>query len=253
MGRIDDLNQSAVELLKYPDSSKLKGFSINTLFPGLTEIDMYQSVLFGDSERSTPIRFEGMDFFNSPVFVEINLCAVTFNGDRRIACAIKDVAERVVLENKEKELQNQEIELDALNRELVSHSIFNAQKNKLLTDIMDDIAEAKGKSSGMVKQILDQTSRKITANLNDQEDMDAFRIQFERIHPNFFKRLTAQCPRLTSHDLKYCAYIRLNMSTQDISNLLYVERKSVEMSKYRIKKKLGLGKDDRLSEYLHSV
>lgn len=252
-GRIDDLNQSAVELLNYPDSSKLKGLSIDILFPGLTEIEMYQSVLNGDSERSTPIRFEGQNFFNSPIFVEINLCAVAFSGERRIACAIKDVAERVVLENKEKEIQNQEIELDALNRELVTHSIFNAQKNKLLNDIMNDIAEARGSASGMVRQILDQTSRKITANLNDQEDMDAFRIQFERIHPNFFRKLTEMCPKLTGHDLKYCAYIRLNMSTQDISNLLYVERKSVEMSKYRIKKKLGLGKDDRLSKYLHSV
>ena len=45
----------------------------------------------------------------------------------------------------------------------------------------------------------------------------------------------------------------MNMSTQDICNLLYVEKKSVEMTKYRIKKKLTLSKDQRLSEFLHSI
>ena len=83
--------------------------------------------------------------------------------------------------------------------------------------------------------------------------MLAFKIQFEKIHPNFFKRLADDFPKLTDHDLKYCAYIRLNMSTQDISNLLYIEKKSVEMSKYRIKKKLGLSKDQRLSEFLRNI
>ncbi len=101
--------------------------------------------------------------------------------------------------------------------------------------------------------VLQRAGRKIESNLNEQEDMMAFKIQFEKIHPNFFKKLTAQCPKLTSHDLKYCAYIRLNMTTQDIANLLYVEKKSVEMSKYRIKKKLGLEKGERLSEFLHTI
>ncbi len=143
--------------------------------------------------------------------------------------------------------------MDALNREVASHSMFKSQKNRLLSEIKDEIEEAGKKAGAQVKRILDRLNRKIEINLSEQEDMLAFKIQFEKIHPNFFRRLTDDVAKLTDHDLKYCAYIRLNMSTQDISNLLYIEKKSVEMSKYRIKKKLGLSKDQRLSEFLRSI
>jgi PAS domain S-box-containing protein len=252
-GVIEDANKSALDLFKFPNIALMGGLSIASLFPEITDLQAYHDVIAGELQRSKPLRIEGRDHLNGVIFVEINLCTVPLDGTVKIACAIKDVAERVVLENKEREIQSQEIEMDALNREVASHSMFKSQKNRLLSEIKDEIEEAGKKASVQVKRILDRLNRKIEVNLSEQEDMLAFKIQFEKIHPNFFKRLTDNVAKLTDHDLKYCAYIRLNMSTQDISNLLYIEKKSVEMSKYRIKKKLGLSKDQRLSEFLRSI
>jgi PAS domain S-box-containing protein len=252
-GIIENANNSALDLLKFPDISAMQGLSIESLFPGITDMPVYHTVIAGDVKKSKPMRIEGVDHLDGAIFVEINLCTVPLDGTLKVACAIKDVAERVVLENKEREIQSQEIEMDALNREVASHSMFNSQKNRLLFEIKEEIDEANKKANSEVKQILSRLNRKIEINLSEQEDMLAFKIQFEKIHPNFFKGLTDGFPKLTDHDLKYCAYIRLNMSTQDISNLLYIEKKSVEMSKYRIKKKLGLAKDQRLGEFLRTI
>ena len=252
-GIIENANKSALALLKFPEIDGLRGLSITSLFPGITDLQSYHAVIAGEVKKSQPLRIEGKDHLDGKIFVEINLCTVPLDGTSKIACAIKDVAERVILENKEREIQSQEIEMDALNREVASHSMFNGQKSRLLIEIKEEIEEANKNAGSSVKRILGRLNRKIEANLSEQEDMLAFKIQFEKIHPNFFKSLTDDFPKLTDHDLKYCAYIRLNMSTQDISNLLYIEKKSVEMSKYRIKKKLGLSKDHRLSEYLRNI
>jgi len=252
-GIIENANKSAIELLEFPDIRTMRGLTIASLFPGITELEAYKAVISGEVSKSKSVRLEGRDYSKKTIFVEINLCTVPLDGTLKMACAIKDVAEKVVLENKEREIQSQEIEMDALNREVASHSMFKSQKNRLLSEIKDEIVEALKIAGSSVKQILGRLNRKIELNLSEQEDMLAFKIQFEKIHPNFFRSLTDGGAKLTDHDLKYCAYIRLNMSTQDISNLLYIEKKSVEMSKYRIKKKLGLKKEQRLSEYLRNI
>ncbi len=59
--------------------------------------------------------------------------------------------------------------------------------------------------------------------------------------------------RLSTQDLNYAAFIYLNMDNQQISNLLKVENKTVRMTKYRLKQKLGLGKDVDLQKFIQSL
>lgn len=55
---------------------------------------------------------------------------------------------------------------------------------------------------------------------------------------------------LTKLDLKHCSYISIGLSTKEIASHLGVAPKSILMSRYRIKQKLGLGKDEGLDTYL---
>ena len=94
--------------------------------------------------------------------------------------------------------------------------------------------------------------------LNRQEhldsDFEAFKTDLKEIHPDFYRKLHEKAgQKLTALDLKYCAYIYLKRSTKEITNLLGVEAKSVRMSKYRIKQKLGLDKDEELDQYIGTV
>ncbi|MBO6213438.1 MAG: hypothetical protein J6O47_11100 [Algoriella sp.] len=54
-------------------------------------------------------------------------------------------------------------------------------------------------------------------------------------------------------DLKYCSYIYLGMDTKQIATILNVEPKSVRMTKYRLKQKFGLTKDDELNTFFHQI
>ena len=60
-------------------------------------------------------------------------------------------------------------------------------------------------------------------------------------------------PKLTSLDLKHCAYMKMNIDNYDLSNILGVEMKSIQMTRYRLKKKLNLDAEKSLREYVLSI
>ncbi len=66
----------------------------------------------------------------------------------------------------------------------------------------------------------------------------------------FNKKLLSICPSLTTLDLQHCNLIRNNLSNQEIAELLFVEIKSLQTTRYRIKKKIGLEKNINLKSYL---
>lgn len=76
----------------------------------------------------------------------------------------------------------------------------------------------------------------------------------QKIHPDFYIELQNRAQqKLTPLDLKYCTYIFMNIDTKDIASLLFVEPKTVRMSKYRLKQKLGLDKEDDLHTFIHRI
>lgn len=88
---------------------------------------------------------------------------------------------------------------------------------------------------------------------NDHKLWDDFKLYFEQIDPGFLSQLTTAYPSLTVIDLKYCCYLKMNMSNDDIKNLLGINQESVRTHKYRLKKKMTLPKDQDLATYLRSV
>lgn len=73
---------------------------------------------------------------------------------------------------------------------------------------------------------------------------------FNQVHHGFIERLNQNFPSLTNHDLRHCSYIRMNLSTKEISRLLNINPTSVQKSRVRLKKKLNLGQDEDLYEFL---
>ncbi|MGB0790705.1 MAG: helix-turn-helix transcriptional regulator, partial [Flavobacteriaceae bacterium] len=69
---------------------------------------------------------------------------------------------------------------------------------------------------------------------------------------DFMANLNKRHQGLTRQEVRLLVYIRLNLSNKEISDLLNIGLKSVEMKRYRVRKKLGLEKSQNLSEYIHS-
>ena len=98
------------------------------------------------------------------------------------------------------------------------------------------------------------TRRLLKEELLLDDDFEQTKLHLQKMHPDFFKMLSEKSvQKLTALDLKYCTYLHLKMDTRQIAQLLHVETQSVRMAKYRIKQKLGLGKDDDLDAYLQKV
>jgi len=88
---------------------------------------------------------------------------------------------------------------------------------------------------------------------SDEDNWGEFKKVFESTHPDFFSKLMRVNPKLTSLDLKHCAYMKMNIDNYDLSNILGVEMKSIQMTRYRLKKKLNLDAEKSLREYVLSI
>ncbi len=94
---------------------------------------------------------------------------------------------------------------------------------------------------------------KLEALVTEEELWEDFKVQFEKIRPNFFNKLKKVAPSLSVNDLKHCTYIVSNLKSKEVAQLINVSPRSVETTRYRIKKKIGLEKDDSLFELLNEL
>lgn len=149
--------------------------------------------------------------------------------------------------NLEVELQKKELELKAV--ELSSVTMNSFQKNELLLHLGNKLKELKDADipkSNVIKEL----ENLVKHGLNLDDNWSTFQKHFNNVHPNFFKVLNTKFPNLTNNDLKSCAYIRMNLSSKEVSILTNIEPKSVKMHRYRLKKKLELNKEDDLKNFL---
>ncbi|MDE7071815.1 MAG: LuxR C-terminal-related transcriptional regulator, partial [Bacteroidales bacterium] len=83
------------------------------------------------------------------------------------------------------------------------------------------------------------------------EQWQEFESRFERVHISFLKNLQKQYPDLSPTEKRLCAFLRLNMTTKEIANIMHVSSRAVEQSRYRLRKKLGLKKKQDINTFLY--
>ncbi|WP_299557056.1 hypothetical protein [Seonamhaeicola sp.] len=140
--------------------------------------------------------------------------------------------------NKEK---NTEI-LASKNRELTSSALQLIQKDGLILEIKDTLTALNKGNEREIKQILTKIK------INKNQDWKEFNARFTSVNKAFYKALSEKFPELTRRDHRLCALIKLNFSSKEISSLLGISSESVNTSRYRLRKKMGLKKEDNLFE-----
>lgn len=163
------------------------------------------------------------------------------------------------LEKNEKEiikLKNEklEAEIQHKNTELASTAMHLLQKGELLSKIKEDITKLNKQTA---KQPSHDDFKKIIKVLNEEDRMDKdwehFSKHFDKVHSNFLTVLKEKFPNLTTNELQLCAYLRMNLSSKEIAQLMNISVRGVEISRYRLRKKLPLQKDTSLYDYLISI
>lgn len=136
------------------------------------------------------------------------------------------------------------LQQEKLQNEVLINQLHIQHKNEVLHQLKEKLDTDKDFN---IHQVLREE------NFLDK-DFDKARFDIQEVHPNFFRNLNEKSnQKLTDLDLKYCAYMHLGMTTKQISNLLNVEPKSVNMTKYRLKKKFGLDADTDLIQFIKGI
>lgn len=143
------------------------------------------------------------------------------------------------------ELRKIGVELDSKHRELTSSSIHMENKNRILHEINSKLSDIQDLGTNEIHSGIKSVISIIKENTSLDEDWENLKLHFEKVHPDFFAKLTAICSDLSHNDLKHCAYIRYNLSTKEIARLLNIGARSVQTSRYRLKKKLNIDSDVR--------
>ena len=80
--------------------------------------------------------------------------------------------------------------------------------------------------------------------------MEIFQEAFNNADKGFLNKVKEKHPALTPNDLKLCAYLRLNLSSKEIAPLLNISSRSVEVKRYRLRKKMNLPHESSLTNYI---
>jgi AraC family chitin signaling transcriptional activator len=157
------------------------------------------------------------------------------------------------LENEQElmKVKNQQLEQDfeSKNRELAVSTMNLIKKNELLSMIKDDLKKTSEGNERSVKSVIST----INKNINEDDTWDMFKEAFNNADKDFLKKVKKEHPLLTPNDLRLCAYLRLNLSSKEIAPLLNISVRSVEIKRYRLRKKMELSHELGLVEYILSI
>lgn len=138
-------------------------------------------------------------------------------------------------------------ELDLRNREITSGSIDKIQSNEIVNEAIRKLGEMEEHPD---KDVLPSVIRNLKTLVNDDARKD-FDLHFVQIHPDFYQKLLADHPRLTQNELRLCAFIKSNLSVNEIASINGITAESVRTARKRLRKALGLtGGDISLLEFL---
>nr|WP_315155016.1 triple tyrosine motif-containing protein [uncultured Flavobacterium sp.] len=157
------------------------------------------------------------------------------------------------LENEQElmRLRNEQLsqDVDSKSRELAVSTMSLNSKNELLAFIKEDLKKTAQSDTSNIKSVIST----INKNITEEDSWKVFREAFDNVDKDFLKRVKQMHPSLTPNDLRLCAYLRMNLSSKEIAPLLNISVRSVEIKRYRLRKKMDLTHEQGLVEHILTV
>lgn len=163
-----------------------------------------------------------------------------------------EILHQLEIEQNEKaiiQLQKEKLEseMSYKNKELADAALHLVERTDAMARVKEELQKLYKANSG------DLSLKKALQLVNDieknNENWDRFAARFDEINNDFLKKIKGLYPQLTSTDLKLCAYLQLNMSSKEIAQLMNISLRGVEISRYRLRKKLQLPTEKSFLEF----
>jgi len=160
--------------------------------------------------------------------------------------AVKAEQEMIRMKNEALESENR-----MKAKEIANSTMQLVHKNQVLLDVREKLKTIqKEKDIETRNTRIRHMLKGIDKDLNNDENWKIFEKNFEEVHENFLNRFKEKHPQITASDMRLCAYLRMNLSSKEIAPLLRISVRSVEISRYRLRKKLNLPHEVNLSDYI---
>lgn len=153
-------------------------------------------------------------------------------------------AKKKVIEARNAQLRQ---EIESKNRELAVSTMSLIRKNEFLNTLKAKLNAARDFPE--VRTVI----RAIDKNIGSEDDWKFFEEAFNNADKDFLRTIKERHPDLTPNDLRLCAYLRLNLSSKEIAPLLNISVRSIEVKRYRLRKKMNLPHEQSLTEYILSL
>lgn len=200
------------------------------------------------------------------LFVSLLITAVTIisrikskhKQDRKVlkANAERIRAEKALAETEIKNIElakkNLEQELLYKNKELTNFALHIVHKNDFLQLVKTELKKIKSSNKDTNKQIRDVLI-KISQTQELENDLKEFQRNVENANKEFFDRLDKRFPDLTQNERRLAALLHIDLSSKEIASLSNISIKGVEMSRYRLRKKLNIDNNISLTEFFKNL
>ncbi len=157
------------------------------------------------------------------------------------------------LEKNALEMETIEQDLEIKNKELTTSVIYQIQRNELLTEVAEKLMSFSRNFKQEDRKLISDIVKDLLSVKQDSI-WEEFEARFHQVHNSFYQNLNKVHPDLSPNERRLCAFLRLNMSTKEISSITGQSIRSIEVARTRLRKKLDLTNSEiGLIEYLSNI
>ncbi len=140
------------------------------------------------------------------------------------------------------------------NDQLMNMALVIILKNDFITEMREKIKTSRLKTeSSQVREELQKVIIMLTEAISMDKERESFYLMVDDVLRDFFIRLQQRFPDLTQNERRLVAFLRLRLSSKEIASLLNITARSVEMNRYRLRKKLGIAPSESITEYIATL
>ena len=148
-------------------------------------------------------------------------------------------------------LQN---EIENKRRDLINYAMNIVEQKEYFGRIADSLKTIlSDKKPESREEKLRKLELDIRQRMSFADKVEDFNIRIERMHKDFIGRLVQLNPDLSPNDIRLAVLLRLGIATKQIATLMNISPKSVEINRYRLRKKLGLDRGSNLTQFINNI
>lgn len=135
--------------------------------------------------------------------------------------------------------------LDSRDKELTHYAMYVSEKNKFLKSLAKEFKAIK--DAPKYKKIYTSLTRHIQST---NSEAIALGNEANKFYRPIITALRENFKDVTNKDIRLCNLILLDFSSKDISTVFNISPKSVDMHRYRLRKKLGIKSNQSIKSWL---